>query len=146
MELELELGHKGRSTIASIPFFRGIAELFQCKGIWWDTICIPNEKAARSKAINKIQSNYENARITLVHDCYLRNWTWDDPETACFAIIMSPWFSRGWTSLELAKSRKVKVLFKGTYSPLIKDLDEDILAKVSSGSNCTSHGRKAEEQ
>jgi hypothetical protein len=107
-------------------FFRGIAEQFQCEGIWWDTICIPKEKGARSKAINKIQSNYEDARITLVHDCFLRNWEWVDAETACFAIIMSPWFSRGWTSLELAKSRKVKVVFKG---PLIKDLDEDILAK-----------------
>ncbi|OBT40870.1 hypothetical protein VE00_09521 [Pseudogymnoascus sp. WSF 3629] len=40
---------------------------------------------------------------------------------------MSPWFSRGWTSLELAKSPKVKVMFKGA---LIKDLDEDILAKA----------------
>jgi ankyrin repeat protein len=107
-------------------FFRGIAEQFQCEGIWWDTICIPKEKAARSMAINKIQSNYEDARITLVHDCFLREWEWVDAETACFAIIMSPWFSRGWTSLELAKSRKVKVVFKG---PLIKDLDEDILAK-----------------
>jgi len=52
-------------------FFSGIAKQFQCEGIWWDTICIPNDKAARSKAINKIQSNYEDARITLVHDCYL---------------------------------------------------------------------------
>jgi hypothetical protein len=42
---------------------------------------------------------------------------------------MSPWFSRGWTSLELANSSKVKVLFKGSNGPLVKDLDEDILAK-----------------
>jgi len=42
---------------------------------------------------------------------------------------MSPWFSRGWTALELAKSRKVKVVFKGSHGPLIKDLDEDILAR-----------------
>jgi len=109
-------------------FFQGIAKQFQCDGIWWDTLCIPKEKTARNKAIRKIQSNYENARITLVHDCFLRNWNWDQ-KTACFAILMSPWFSRGWTALELAKSRKVKVIFKGPYGLLIKDLDEQILAK-----------------
>ncbi|KAJ5655031.1 hypothetical protein N7490_002034 [Penicillium lividum] len=111
-------------------FFRGIAEQFQCEGIWWDTICIPREKAARNKAIENIQSNYQDARITLVHDCFLRNWDWD-PETACFAILMSPWFSRGWTALELAKSYKVKVIFKGRHGPVVKDLDEEILAKES---------------
>ncbi|KAL4727025.1 hypothetical protein ACLX1H_005925 [Fusarium chlamydosporum] len=108
-------------------FFRGIAEKFQCEGIWWDTLCIPNGKEARSIAIGNIPSNYEDARITLVHDCFLRNWEWD-ADTACFAIVMSPWFSRGWTAVELARSRKVKVIFKGPDGPLIKDLDEEILA------------------
>ncbi|GIC89449.1 ankyrin repeat domain-containing protein [Aspergillus udagawae] len=110
-------------------YFRAIAEHFQCEGIWWDALCIPRAKAARNKAIQKIQTNYQDARITLVHDCFLRNWDWD-PETACFGILMSPWFSRGWTALELAKSRKVKVIFKGRYGPVIKDLDEEILAKA----------------
>jgi len=110
-------------------FFKRIAKQFQCDGIWWDALCIPKEKATRNKALRKIQSNYENARITLIHDCFLRNWNWDQ-KTACFAILMSPWFSRGWTALELAKSRKVKVIFKGPYGLLIKDLDEQILAKI----------------
>lgn len=109
-------------------YFKRIAQQFQCDGIWWDTLCIPKAKDAREKAIRKIQSNYENARITLVHDRFLRNWMWDR-ETACFAILMSPWFSRGWTALELAKSRKVKVIFKGPCGPVIKDLDEEILSK-----------------
>jgi ankyrin repeat protein len=113
-------------------FFRGIAGRFQCRGIWWDTICMPREKAARTRAINKIQSNYETARITLVHDCYIRRWEWVDAETACLAIIMSPWFSRGWTALELAKSRKVKVVFKDS---VIKDLDEDILPRSRSAAS-----------
>lgn len=122
-------------------FFQGIAKQFQCDGIWWDTLCIPKEKAARTEAIQKIQSNYENARITLVHDCFLRNWEWDQ-KTACFAILMSPWFSRGWTALELAKSRKVKVIFKGPYGLLIKDLDEQILAKK--GENDSPHGKASQ--
>jgi hypothetical protein len=76
----------------------------------------------------------KRARITLVYDYFLRNWNWDQ-ETACFAIFMSPWFSRGWTALELAKSRKVKVIFKGPCGPLIKDLDEQILVKEGDPSN-----------
>ncbi|KAH8597371.1 hypothetical protein B0O99DRAFT_670446 [Bisporella sp. PMI_857] len=110
-------------------FFRGIAEQFQCEGIWWDTLCIPREKAARNKAIRNIQSNYQDARITLVHDCFLRGWEWVGAEAACFAILISPWFSRGWTALELANSPKAKVVFKGPSGPFIKDLDEQILAK-----------------
>ncbi|KAL4821928.1 hypothetical protein BDW67DRAFT_171942 [Aspergillus spinulosporus] len=94
-------------------FFMEIAQRYQCQGIWWDTICMPKDKAARTKAINKIQRNHENARITL---------------TACLAILLSPWFSRGWTALELAHSRKVKVLFKGM---IIQDLNEDILSNDS---------------
>ena len=66
-------------------FFKRIAEQFQCEGIWWDTICIPVGRAARSKAIVNIHRNYEEARITLVHDGFLRNWEWVSPELACFA-------------------------------------------------------------
>ncbi|KAJ5725831.1 uncharacterized protein N7483_007188 [Penicillium malachiteum] len=119
----------GRVNECLYNFFREIAEQFLCEGIWWDTICIPREKAARNKAIHNIQSNYKSAQITLGHDCFLRNWNWN-PETACFGILMSPWFSRGWSALELANSRKVKFIFKGPSGPMIKDLDEEILAKT----------------
>ncbi|KAJ5173842.1 ankyrin repeats (3 copies) domain-containing protein [Penicillium coprophilum] len=112
-------------------FFRDIAEDFGCEGIWWDTISIPREKAARTQAVSRMHINYQDARITLVHDLFLRNWEWD-PQTACFAILMSPWFSRGWTALELAQSPKVKIIFKGPQGPIIKDLDEEILAKEDS--------------
>ncbi|GAB1314484.1 hypothetical protein MFIFM68171_04694 [Madurella fahalii] len=121
-------------------YFRTIAERFQCEGIWWDTICIPKDKAARSKAISRMHLNYEDAQITLVHDCFLRRWEWFDAETACFAIVMSPWFSRGWTALELARSRKVKVVFAGS---VIKDLDEDILARH--GTACSDRHLVASE-
>ncbi|EFR03483.1 ankyrin repeat domain-containing protein 52 [Nannizzia gypsea CBS 118893] len=121
-------------------YFKTIAEQFQCEGIWWDTISIPDERAARAQAIRDMQRNYQYSRVTLVHDCFLRNWEWIDAETSCFAILMSPWFSRGWTALELAESRKVKVIFKGPYGrPLIKDLDEDILAKSTDSEISESH-------
>jgi ankyrin repeat protein len=123
---------KGEVNECLYNFFKGIAEQFWCEGIWWDTICIPKDKEAKTKALNAMQANYEYARVTLVHDGFLRKLTCTDengfdPKTACFAIIMSPWFSRAWTALELAKSRKVKVIFKDA----IKDLDEDILKKVN---------------
>jgi hypothetical protein len=72
--------------------------------------------------------NYEYARVTLVHDRFLRNLPFESPDRACFAIVISSWFTRGWTALELAKSRKVKIIFKDA----IKDLDKDILRATDS--------------
>ncbi|GAB1312345.1 Heterokaryon incompatibility domain-containing protein [Madurella fahalii] len=122
----------GKVNRCLYEFFCEIAREFQCEGCWWDAISIPRDDEARSKALNVMHSNYADARITLVHDLYLREWEWVDAPTACFAIVMSPWYSRGWTALELAKSHKVKILFKARNDRyLIKDLDIDILAQVS---------------
>ncbi|OQD98790.1 hypothetical protein PENSOL_c008G07737 [Penicillium solitum] len=116
-----------------IELFRGFAEKFGSKGIWWDTICIPTSKALREKALKGMQENYQTAAVTLVHDCFLRDCEWRDADSACFDIMVSPWFSRGWTALELKMSQNVKVIFKGpSASGLItKDLDEDILNATS---------------
>ncbi|KAF7588227.1 hypothetical protein BBP40_005978 [Aspergillus hancockii] len=121
-------GQEGEVNKCLYGFLHDIAARFQCKGIWWDTLCIPKDNLARAHAIKEMHNNYQDARLTLVHDCFLRNWQWSGAEAACFAILMSPWFSRGWTALELAKSPKVKVVFKGPCGPIIKDLDEEILA------------------
>ena len=75
-----------------------------------------------------MHQNYENAKVTLIHDRFLRGLEWVDAETACLAVAMSPWFSRGWTALELAKSHTVKVLIKEKDGLTLKDLDEDILS------------------
>ncbi|KAI3390535.1 hypothetical protein diail_9273 [Diaporthe ilicicola] len=107
-------------------YFKRLAERFQCEGMWWDTLCIPQDKVARGKALNVMHLNYEYARVTLVHDRFLRKIPFTEPQTACLAIVLSSWFTRGWTALELAKSRKVKIIFKNA----IKDLDEDILRKA----------------
>jgi hypothetical protein len=108
-------------------FFASIARQLGCQGIWWDTICRPREKSAQTKAISSINQNYEDAKVTLVHNCCLRNLEWVDAETACLAIVMSPWFSRGWTALELGRSHTVKVIFKGRHGLVLKELDHDIL-------------------
>lgn len=59
-----------------------------------------------------MHKNYEDAEPTLAHDYFLHNLEWVDAETACLALVVSPWFSRDWIALELAISRNVKVLIK----------------------------------
>ncbi|EHK40494.1 hypothetical protein TRIATDRAFT_185877, partial [Trichoderma atroviride IMI 206040] len=69
-----------------------------------------HEPRARSKALNQMHANYANARYTVVHDSYLINFPWSDDGSPCLAIVLSTWFTRGWTALELAMSKRVKVL------------------------------------
>lgn len=119
--------------------FCSIAASLGCIGIWWDTICLPKGKQARAAAINNMQLYYQNAKITLLHDLYIQTYHWVESderkeEGACFAILMSSWWTRGWTALELLVSRRVKVLFADL---VIKDLDGDILASSGfPGSSC----------
>lgn len=107
-------------------YFKEIAKSFHCEGIWWDTICMPQDRMLRSQALNIMHLNYEYARVTVVHDRFLRRIPFRNRELASFAIVMSPWFTRGWTALELAQSQKVKVIFQDS----IKDLDKDILSNT----------------
>lgn len=107
-----------------------IAASLGCEGIWWDATCLPTEKKARIHAINNMHNNYARAKVTLVHDRYLSTMQWVTPAEACFAIVMSSWFTRGWTALELAVSRPgtVQVLFSDKGSLRLSKLDE-IMAK-----------------
>ncbi|PKS05283.1 hypothetical protein jhhlp_008655 [Lomentospora prolificans] len=127
------VGVKGQGVVNSCLFdyFACLAKSLDCNGIWWDAISIPLEPKARARAIGQMHKNYIGAEYTVVHDQYLLNIEFTDPETACLAIVLSPWFTRGWTALELRMSNRVKVLFKGVDSsnPDIKDLEHDILAK-----------------
>ncbi|KAK2734312.1 hypothetical protein FQN57_001717 [Myotisia sp. PD_48] len=50
-------------------YLRSVAEQFQCEGIWWDTVCIPQHDRV---APNFMHANYEYAMITLVHNFFLR--------------------------------------------------------------------------
>ena len=110
-------------------FWVDMARRLRCQGIWWDTVCIPQERAARSLAMGCMHMNYVDAKFTLVHDRYLLNIEWTDDEAPCLALVLSPWFTRGWTAVELFLSKRVKVLFrgKGGNGYVIKDLDTDIL-------------------
>ncbi|KAI0892006.1 hypothetical protein F4806DRAFT_282872 [Annulohypoxylon nitens] len=122
-------GH-GRVNHCLSTYFANLTRRFGCVAIWWDTLSIPLDDKARGQALSEMHNNYANAEFTVVHDSYLLATDYTDPGTACLAIMLSPWFTRGWTALELAMSNTVKVLFKGSDSmtPDIKDLDHEILA------------------
>jgi hypothetical protein len=126
-------GTGGRGSVNPCLFkhFANLADtLHHCVAIWWDALSIPLDNETRNKALTEMHNNYANAACTVVHDLYLLGLKWTDPGTACLAIVLSPWFTRGWTALELAVSSEVKVLFKGSdpRNPDIRDLDADILA------------------
>ena len=105
-----------------------IAQALNCDGVWWDTTCIPRDKATRAKALNNMHSNYQHAKCTVVHDKYLAGIEWKDDGSPCIALVLSPWFTRGWTALELLLSERVFVLFRKGDGYTLKDLDQDILA------------------
>ncbi|KAF3926051.1 hypothetical protein ABW20_dc0108865 [Dactylellina cionopaga] len=112
-------------------YFASLARDLDCQAVWWDTISIPTDPELRRKAINQMHNYYRYAKCTLLHDRYLTDFEWVDDGSPCIAVILSPWFTRGWTALECILSKSVKVVFKkrGKDEWIIKDLDEDILAK-----------------
>ncbi|PYH74499.1 uncharacterized protein BO88DRAFT_460041 [Aspergillus vadensis CBS 113365] len=124
------MSDQGLVNSCLFQYFARIAERLKCKGIWWDALSLPLEPRTRSKAINQMHKNYADAEYTVIHDSYLLNIKAYDAETACLAIVLSPWFTRGWTALELRMATQVKVLFKGEneQTPAIMDLETDILA------------------
>ena len=120
-----------------VRFFFDIAKSLGCDGFWWDTICVPTAesdegKKARSIAISKMHENYTTAKHTLIHDQYLLQIDWAEDGSPAVALVLSPWFSRGWTALELSVSSSVKVLYRNPDNHrgyVVKDLDHEILAK-----------------
>jgi hypothetical protein len=125
-------GTQGTVNNCLISYFVDVARRIDCDAIWWDTICIPTEKQARRKTISRMHENYSSATHTIVHDQYLLQFEWAEDGSPALALILSPWFTRGWTALELASSKSVKVIYRDPWNPsqqVIKDLDQDILSK-----------------
>ena len=111
-------------------FFVDQATRLECVGVWWDAVCIPRDKAARSIALNNMHDNYKFAKYTMVHDLYLAGVEWEsDDGSPCIALVLSPWFTRGWTALELFLSETVFILFREGNGYTLKDLDKEVLAQ-----------------
>ncbi|KAI1100207.1 hypothetical protein F4804DRAFT_319650 [Jackrogersella minutella] len=116
-------------------YFATLARQVSCDGVWWDAVSIPTERHAKAIAMDSMLENYEKAKVTIIHDQDLVEFEWKDDGSPAVAMILSSWFTRGWTAAELWASRghPVKVLFKDPndptgLKPLIKDLDMDVLA------------------
>ena len=121
----------GRVNRCLDEYFLRIVKRLDCTAFWWDTISLPTTPDIRKREIDKMHYIYREATHTVVHDNSLVDFKWADDGSPCVALVLSSWFTRGWTALELHESRKsVKVLYKGPDpdNPLIKDLDRDILA------------------
>ncbi|KAI1081112.1 hypothetical protein F5B20DRAFT_72034 [Whalleya microplaca] len=81
--------------------------------------------------------NFKRASFMVIHDMELVNSEWRDDGSPALALLLSPWFTRGWTAAELSAARRgpgrVKVLFKSpddSSQPCIKDLKDEVLAPV----------------
>ncbi|KAJ2986841.1 hypothetical protein NUW58_g4839 [Xylaria curta] len=134
------VGMKSGAGIVNACLFEYFSDIAKhkeasCKGIWWDAICIPTERHARAIAMDSMLENYENARVTVIHDQELLEFEWKDDGSPAVAMVLSSWFTRGWTAAELWASRHhpVKVLFKDPDDStgqrlLLKDLDKDVMA------------------
>ena len=120
-----------------VAFFSDLATNLGCSEVWWDTICVPMaetdlEKKARRVAISDVHENFVNARHVLIHDEYLLQIEWAEDGSPAVALVLSPWFSRGWTALELSVSHSVKILYRDPQnhsSYVMKDLFEDVLVQ-----------------
>ncbi|EGX53750.1 hypothetical protein AOL_s00004g409 [Orbilia oligospora ATCC 24927] len=121
--------HPGRINKCLFLLFKEFAEKLDCKGIWWDTISLPSNKNKKIKSLQIMHQNYKRAKHTVVYDLELADFLWSDDGRPCLALVLSSWFSRGWTALELRSSRSVKVVFKDQSGSglVLKDLDTDIL-------------------
>ncbi|KAK2002783.1 hypothetical protein LX36DRAFT_626332 [Colletotrichum falcatum] len=115
-------------------YFAKIALDLGCDGVWWDSICMPTDRKARSLALASMLQNYERAKVTLVHDEYLVKFAWCNDGSPAAALVLSSWFTRGWTAAELwaSQGHVMKVAFGNPDDPggmpVIKDMEEDILA------------------
>lgn len=130
------LNKQGIVNTCLIKYWAGIAKTLDCEGLWWDTICVPMGKQSRRKALDVMLGNFCRATYVVVHDQELVNMPWTNSTSAAIAILLSTWFTRGWTAAEFYATRKrtgsIKVLFQNPqniFEPIIKDLDRDILSR-----------------
>lgn len=100
-----------------------------CNGLWWDTICLPINPQARRKALNVMLDNFANAAVFLIHDQELARTPWasKSPQNGAIAIILSSWFTRGWTAAELsAAGQEILVVLRSqdrnSSKPVLVDL------------------------
>jgi hypothetical protein len=123
----------GTVNCCLMDYWVRIAKRLNCTGLWWDAICIPTEKEARRKALNIMLWNFWKAKEVLIHDNDLLNTAWtsgpDCSQKTAIALVLSTWFTRGWTAAEFYASRMhAQIALKNPNSagpePLLKCLSD----------------------
>ncbi|KAF5629782.1 ankyrin repeat-containing protein [Fusarium sp. NRRL 52700] len=136
---------QGEVNSCLLEYWSSIAGTLGCKGLWWDSICLPIHKDSRRKALDIMLENFEKAKYLVIHDQDLASLPYPGRHEAAIAIVLSTWFTRGWTAAELYScrkgDRKIKFIFKhpvasndiGPFLVDIEDIiwDEDSLTETS---------------
>lgn len=100
-----------------------LAEKHHCDSYWIDTACIPNDKVLRTEAIRKINTVFQDSKITLICDKDLM--AIDIPnvtdlvrwETIMATLLVCDWNIRAWTLLEAVKGkRRLYILTKSNHA------------------------------
>ncbi|KAF6224656.1 hypothetical protein HO173_012929 [Letharia columbiana] len=78
-----------------------------------------------------MHENFREASHTIIHDQSIVQSPWTDGGRSCLALVLSPWFTRAWTALELRLTHKGKVwvIYDDPSGYKLKNLDENILAR-----------------
>lgn len=126
------LGQPGLVNKCLFEYIKRAVQELGYSAIWWDTISIPMESDTRSRTVAQMHRYYNAASCVLVHDEYLVRFPWADDGSPCLALLLSPWFTRGWTALELVKARSgvVFIIFQHPHDPslhVIKSLHKEVL-------------------
>ena len=89
-----------------------LATLHCCESYWIDTACIPNDSISRTEAIKKIDTVFQDNKITLICDkdlmaidipnvLDLQRW-----EIIVSTLLVCDWNIRAWTLLEAVKGKR----------------------------------------
>ena len=112
----------GQVNSCLLDFWIDLARQNGCDGIWWDTISLPKGKEARDRVIKTMDQNYQRAHTVLVYDDDFAHSPWSSvnaPTSILVGLVLSNWFTRGWTAVEFAAATFDKV-FTVKYSPEVK--------------------------
>ncbi|KAI0547640.1 hypothetical protein F4679DRAFT_597475 [Xylaria curta] len=126
------LRKSGTVNACLFKYLTDIALRLGAEAVWWDAVSVPVEKHARAKAMSGMADQYTDASYTIIHDAHLLNFSWSREVdgkrngSPCLALVLSSWFTRGWTAVELSLSKNVRVLFKGETDdkPTLVDLND----------------------
>jgi hypothetical protein len=106
------VGRQKQGTVNSclLNFWISIAKKKGCDGLWWDTICLPTEPGLRRNALSVMLENFRQAAVVVIHDQDLANSQWvssGEPENVAIGLVLSNWFTRGWTAAEFCASASI---------------------------------------